>query len=190
MNNASLLKHTQFRFMPLAGQMADNNVTIIGQRLACGYNLYVSTLSVEQSSSWLGRWSMCTLLDTSSYGTKERCSYFCTSPDNGTEIQVLKFPHTSDEYFWGVCHISRTGEYTEYFIKLSSIYLIKQRKQYFWTSIMLTYVISVYSDCSEIPIGRDGLYRISLPNRNSSLTVYCDEETNGGGWTVRIQRLA
>ena len=109
-DNASLLQYTQLRLMPLAGQRGSINVTIIGVSLGCGYNLYVSVLSLDQSKHWLGRWSTCNLLDTSRYGTKENCSYFCSSPLYWSEIQVMKFPHSSDESFWEICHFGITGK--------------------------------------------------------------------------------
>ena len=110
-DNAFLLQHTQLRCMRFAGQIGDSTVTITGVGLGCGYNLYVSALSLEHSTSWLGRWPTCQLLDTSYYGNKQSCSYSCTYPGYWKEIQILKFPHSSDEYIWEICHINVTADF-------------------------------------------------------------------------------
>ena len=111
-DNASLQLYTHFRIKPSVPQKNDTKVIITGARLGCGHNLYVSAISAEQSKSWLGRWSTFNLLDTSGYDKKESCSYLCTFLDDWSEIQVLKIPHSSDEYFWKICHINMNVDYS------------------------------------------------------------------------------
>lgn len=41
-------------------------------------------------------------------------------------------------------------------------------------------------DCSEIQSNKSGVYRVKPSQSRTSFFVYCDFETNGGGWTVSI----
>jgi hypothetical protein len=107
--NSIISHYTQFRVQKFAGQISDINVTIIGRQLGCGYNLYITPLTVEQSNTWQGIWTSCTLLETGSDDSKELCSYWCKSPGYWEELQVLKVPRTSDESDWELCHMNITS---------------------------------------------------------------------------------
>ncbi|XP_062889699.1 angiopoietin-2b isoform X1 [Mobula hypostoma] len=45
----------------------------------------------------------------------------------------------------------------------------------------------VYKDCAEIyksGVTRSGVHTLHIPNTTATVEVFCDMETNGGGWTV------
>ena len=111
-NNISISYYTQFRVQKSAGQIGDTNVTITGSKLGCGYNLYVTVLTTAQSTTWLGRWTGCTLLETIRYGNMESCSYWCKSPGYWKELQVLMIARTSEELDWELYNISITSHST------------------------------------------------------------------------------
>jgi len=119
------LRHTHFRIRRFNGQIGDINVTITGTKLGCGYDIYVSSLSLDQSKTWLGRWTTCTLLEISTDMGKERCSYWCMEPGYWREVQVLKVPRTTEESYWEVCYINLTvivsGEFCITFMDLWSV---------------------------------------------------------------------
>ena len=113
------LPPTHFRIRRFIDQIGDINVTITGTKLGCGYNIYVSSLSLDQSKTWLGRWTTCTLLEISTDMGKERCSYWCMEPGNWREVQVLRVPRTTEEYYWEVCNINFTGiSFGEFYITI------------------------------------------------------------------------
>ena len=95
-----------------AGQIVDTNVTITGSKMGCGYNLYVTVLTTAQSTTWLGRWTGCTLLETIRYGNMESCSYWCKSPGYWKELQVLKVARRPEELNWEFCDINITSNST------------------------------------------------------------------------------
>ena len=111
-NNISISYYTQFRVQKFAGQISDINVTIIGRQLGCGYNLYITPLTVEQSNTWQGIWTPCTLLETGSDDSKELCSYWCKSPGYWKELQVLKVARRPEELNWEFCDINITSNST------------------------------------------------------------------------------
>ena len=109
------LQHTQFRMKAFPLDVGDINVTITGNNLGCGHNLYVSPLSPAQSENWIGRWTACQLEDKSTFGFKERCAYWCKAPGHCKETQILKVPHQLNESFWEICQITITsGEFKPY----------------------------------------------------------------------------
>ena len=125
-NNAQL-QHTHFRIRKRTDQMGDINVTIIGTKLGCGYNIYLTPLSLAQAKTWLGRWNTCTLLENSTDMGQEICSYLCMKPGFWRELQVLKVPRTVDELYWEVCYINVSSIFSsEFKITLNTLssYLI------------------------------------------------------------------
>ena len=94
------------RLQTLAGHIGDINVTITGSRLGCGYNLYMTLLTVAQSNTWQGRWSGCTLSEIGGDDNREVCSYWCRSSGYWEEIQVRKVPKSPEEVDWEPCHVS------------------------------------------------------------------------------------
>jgi len=107
-DNRSILQHTHFRIRKFAGQVGTINVTITGRQMGCGDGLYVTPLTLAQSTTWLGRWITCTLLDLKHDLNQDRCYYYCNSPGYWKEIQVIKIPRTSEDYYWEICQINAT----------------------------------------------------------------------------------
>ncbi|KAK2146458.1 hypothetical protein LSH36_606g02006 [Paralvinella palmiformis] len=76
------------------------------------------------------------------------------------EIQVIKIPDSPDKLDWEVCHISVERNY------------------------------SSYSGCSNRKSTKHGVNQVKLPNTNNYTDVYCDQTTNGGGWTVGFNDIS
>ena len=84
------------------------NVTLIGNNLGCGHNLYVTPLSAAETEKWTGRWTTCSLKEESMYGDKEICSYNCLFTGSCEEMQVIKSPRIVEDSSWTVCHVCIT----------------------------------------------------------------------------------
>jgi len=84
------------------------NVTLIGNNLGCGHNLYVTPLSAAETEKWTGRWTTCSLKEESMYGDKEICSYNCLFTGSCEEMQVMKSPRIVEDSSWTVCHVCIT----------------------------------------------------------------------------------
>ncbi|KAK2162817.1 hypothetical protein LSH36_91g06029 [Paralvinella palmiformis] len=103
-DNTEVPKPTQFRIKP-DEHIADYvNVTLVGTNLGCGHDLHVTPLSAAETGKWTGRWTTCSLRETSMYEDKELCSYDCHCPGICEEIQILKWPTTVSDGSWSVCH--------------------------------------------------------------------------------------
>ena len=108
-NGVAIPRYTQFRI-----EVADNindyaNVTLIGTKLGCGHNLFVSPLSVAETEKWNGRWTTCPLKEALMYENKEKCLYECQCRGSCEEIQVMKYPKIIEESSWTVCRICITS---------------------------------------------------------------------------------
>ena len=89
------------------------NVTLIGNDLGCGNNLYISPLAEVETEKWTGRWKSCHLEETSVDMGRETCTYHCKCPDDCKEIQVLRRATTIQESSWILCDIAvDLGEFT------------------------------------------------------------------------------
>ena len=44
---------------------------------------------------------------------------------------------------------------------------------------------ALVNDCSDLPdSSSSGVYNVYLPEQQRFIDVYCDQDTDGGGWTV------
>ncbi|KAK2152181.1 hypothetical protein LSH36_338g07065 [Paralvinella palmiformis] len=111
-DNESIPRVTHFRVRRFAGQIGYINATIIGRKMGCGDSMYVTPLTMDQSTTWFGRWTTCTLLDIKTNLSQERCSYYCSYPGYWNEIQVIKVPRTYESLNWEICHINATDRFT------------------------------------------------------------------------------
>jgi hypothetical protein len=81
------------------------NVTIRGENMGCGKNLYMSPISEAEQGSWTGKWGSCQLdqnqMDPQG---KEWCSYSCTCPEIGCqEVQLVRKPMPGEDSTWSLC---------------------------------------------------------------------------------------
>ena len=98
-------KFTIFRFELPEYRMDYINVTLIGNDLGCGYNLYISPLAEVETEKWTGRWKICHLEETSVDMGRENCTYHCKCLKGCEEFQVLKRPTTVQESSWILCDV-------------------------------------------------------------------------------------
>ena len=57
--------------------------------------------------------------------------------------------------------------------------------------MLITKVIfSAYIGCSNRKSTKHGVNQVKLPNTNNYTDVYCDQTTNGGGWTVGFNDIS
>jgi hypothetical protein len=110
----------------IAVVVVDNvNVTLMGTNLGCGYNLYVTPLSLAETEKWTGQWSTCRLFETSIDGGTQNCFYQCKCSGNCKAIQILKWPRTVEESSWTLCHVCLINNITgKTFTSLSTIQLV------------------------------------------------------------------
>ena len=107
-NHGEKPRRTKFRISGDDVQVNRVNVTLIGTNMGCGHNLYVTPLSAAETEKWTGRWSVCQLMETSIYETKEKCTYDCPCSGSCKEIQILKQPSVMRDSSWSLCHLCIT----------------------------------------------------------------------------------
>ncbi|KAK2144352.1 hypothetical protein LSH36_765g00005 [Paralvinella palmiformis] len=80
-------------------------VTLLGENIACGYDLYVMPLTASQKLKWSGIWIVCPLLKTALIAGRNRCTFGCQCKGHCREIQVTRRPLSSEKNSWTLCYI-------------------------------------------------------------------------------------
>ncbi|KAK2159424.1 hypothetical protein LSH36_153g00063 [Paralvinella palmiformis] len=81
------------------------NITVQGENISCGYDLYVMSLTVAETTHWSGIWMACPLLEmTAAAGRNKRCIFRCQCNGVCKQIQAYRKPHNY-ESAWTLCSI-------------------------------------------------------------------------------------
>lgn len=64
---------------------------------------------MEQSNTWQGRWTTCTVTDATRDDNKALCAYWCKSAGYREELQMIKVTRAPEELEWELCHINLTS---------------------------------------------------------------------------------
>jgi len=82
------------------------NITVQGENISCGYDLYVMPLTVAETTHWSGIWMACPLLEmTAAAGRNKGCIFRCQCSGVCKEIQICRRPHNYEESAWTLCSI-------------------------------------------------------------------------------------
>jgi len=83
------------------------NVTVLGENITCGYDLYVMPLNTAETTTWKGIWVTCPLLQTTTAtGMNKRCVFRCQCHlALCKEIQVYKRLRNYEEGSWILCYV-------------------------------------------------------------------------------------
>ena len=82
-------------------------VTVVGQDMGCGQDLYVVGLSAADVGKPLNRWKICKLTwNTTNADNMEWCSYDCDCSGGCEEVMLLRWPKPLSASTWTLCDIS------------------------------------------------------------------------------------
>jgi hypothetical protein len=107
-NDQARSKITKFRVQIPDEGIDEVNITLRGTNLGCGENLYVTPLNAAEAGKWTGRWSSCSVVESSVKDGLDICSYRCRCKGACEEIQVAKRPLTVTESSWTLYPICLT----------------------------------------------------------------------------------
>ncbi|KAK2140599.1 hypothetical protein LSH36_1293g00031 [Paralvinella palmiformis] len=130
-------------------------VAMIGINMGCDREFYVMPLSQNDTLKWKGCWSVCPLKEIKKFEDKDSCLFECQCSESCKEIQLIRNPHSIQDSTWYVC-------------KMSLMYTPAR------------------SSCLNFSNRPSGIFKVYITDKPTVVykDVYCDSETDGGGWTV------
>ena len=103
------IQYSKFRVRVPEADIDLVNVTVLGENMTCGHDLYAMTLKSEQTATWKGIWLTCPLLEMSD-DRRRRCTFGCKCNGVCKEIQISRRPRSFAESTWTLCYVSLNYE--------------------------------------------------------------------------------
>ncbi|KAK2146152.1 hypothetical protein LSH36_628g00017 [Paralvinella palmiformis] len=157
--DADVPKRTKFR-ISISDIVTDQViVAMIGINMGCDREFYVMPLSQNDTLKWKGCWSVCPLMESTRSEDKDNCLFDCQCSGSCREIQLIRNPNSTQDSGWSVCDMS------------------------------LKYTPARFS-CLNFSNRPSGIFKVYITDKPTVVykDVYCDSETDGGGWAVIMRR--
>ena len=97
---------TTFRVTHTAVAGSQVDVGLTGKNLKCDRGFYVTRITPADVDKWLGRWTICPLLERLTTGDVETCLYECQCPESCLEIQVIRLAASVADSSWTLCDVA------------------------------------------------------------------------------------
>ncbi|KAK2149841.1 hypothetical protein LSH36_435g04056 [Paralvinella palmiformis] len=103
--NVKLIQDSTFRIEVPDDKVDFVNVTVHGENIRCGHNLYAMPLTAAESKHWAGIWLACPSLEMLDDGGRRVCTFGCRCIGRCKEIQVCRRPADYADSSWTLCYI-------------------------------------------------------------------------------------
>jgi len=106
--NVKLIQDSTFRIEVPDDKVDFVNVTVHGENIKCGHNLYAMPLTAAESKHWAGIWLACPSLEMLDDGGRRVCTFGCRCIGRCKEIQVCRRPADYADSSWTLCYVCLT----------------------------------------------------------------------------------